>query len=409
MIFQFSGKNAVISDENPEEATFNPKNFTVSQAVNSRDYNVALSRWEDGNFMVWNRLIPQQNDEDLVIAFAEESLNRSVYSSAVSAINRSFSNGSYKSSVFLGQLDQAYRSMTTEDQETLNRLSSLIRGNSTDFLLESGAFDFLNSRGQTGLSDDALKLVSSLSTEAVTLDLVPGILEGYLYWSSLDLNGVNPFAHLIDQSIAKISECLYISQDKNRVFEVSDNSINTILNIRLAEELSEWAGSRQDDTWGGVARSIILSVLGLENFTGTIRGEYLLSPEGDITENQASASLSTGLIYTMLHLGTYEPKALALGAGPNPAWIWTAGQDVKASMNGTILDISMTFPVGETHYLILRGIRPFSKIQLYNMDYRSDPQFERYDSSGWTYRAADQTLLVKMKHKTQEEHIKIYF
>jgi len=69
----------------------------------------------------------------------------------------------------------------------------------------------------------------------------------------------------------------------------------------------------------------------------------------------------------------------------------------------------VNFPAGETHYMIIRGMRPFTKIQLYGMDFRTDPQFERYDSSGWSYIAEEQTLILKMKHKTQTEHIKVIY
>jgi hypothetical protein len=73
------------------------------------------------------------------------------------------------------------------------------------------------------------------------------------------------------------------------------------------------------------------------------------------------------------------------------------------------MDIAVTFPAGETHYMIVRGIRAFNKIQLYNMDYRTDPQFERYDSSGWSYNAQEQTLILKMKHRATVEHIRIVY
>jgi hypothetical protein len=74
-----------------------------------------------------------------------------------------------------------------------------------------------------------------------------------------------------------------------------------------------------------------------------------------------------------------------------------------------MLDIAAEFPVGETHYLLIRGVRPFAKLQLYGIDFRTDPRFERYDSSGWAYSPSEQALLVKMKHKSPAEHIRIFF
>jgi len=43
------------------------------------------------------------------------------------------------------------------------------------------------------------------------------------------------------------------------------------------------------------------------------------------------------------------------------------------------------------------------------MDWRSDSQFERYDSSGWVYYSQEQTLVLKMRHRTQVENIRIFY
>ncbi|GHV35100.1 hypothetical protein AGMMS4952_27470 [Spirochaetia bacterium] len=95
----------------------------------------------------------------------------------------------------------------------------------------------------------------------------------------------------------------------------------------------------------------------------------------------------------------------------NGIWAWTAGAGVTANFNqeNNFLDISVNFPSGETHYMLIRGIRPFTQIQLYNIPFRTDSQFERYDSSGWAYSSSEQTLMVKMKHRLTTEHILIYY
>jgi hypothetical protein len=110
-----------------------------------------------------------------------------------------------------------------------------------------------------------------------------------------------------------------------------------------------------------------------------------------------------------LGLGEYAPRAVSIGSGVNGIWAWTAASSVTATQENNILDITVNFPQGETHHMMIRGVRPFAKIQLYNMDYRTDPQFERYDSSGWIYSAQDQILVLKMKHRSTAEHIRIYY
>jgi hypothetical protein len=128
-----------------------------------------------------------------------------------------------------------------------------------------------------------------------------------------------------------------------------------------------------------------------------------------MSENVETPELSTARLYRILNPGAYAPRALSIGAPVNSIWAWTAAQAVSAVQENNILDISVTFPAGEAHYMIVHGIRPFTRIQLYGMDFRTDPQFERYDSSGWSYAASEQILLLKMKHRGTVEHVRIVY
>jgi hypothetical protein len=53
-------------------------------------------------------------------------------------------------------------------------------------------------------------------------------------------------------------------------------------------------------------------------------------------------------------------------------------------------------------------VDPFYRLRFYGMDWRTDPNFERYDSSGWTYQAQSRTLILKVKHRAETEHILLY-
>ena len=58
--------------------------------------------------------------------------------------------------------------------------------------------------------------------------------------------------------------------------------------------------------------------------------------------------------------------------------------------------------------MIIRGIRPFYRIQVYGIDFRSDPRFEIYNSSGYVYDERTRTLLLKIKHKKDDEDIVLF-
>ena len=71
--------------------------------------------------------------------------------------------------------------------------------------------------------------------------------------------------------------------------------------------------------------------------------------------------------------------------------------------------ITLDFPSGETHHAIINGIRPFRRIDIYDISFRTDPKFESYNSSGYVFDAETQTLLLKSLHKVQREAIKFYY
>jgi hypothetical protein len=177
------------------------------------------------------------------------------------------------------------------------------------------------------------------------------------------------------------------------VFVYNEGVDDPEFNLRLGKAILVYAEATQNNLWAGIGRSLILSAI-------STAGENDESP---------SAELTSARLYRILcPLDTY-PRALEINTQSGGVWAWTTAQAVSASQQGDTLDINVTFPVGETHYMLITGIRTFSRVQLYGIDFRTDTQFERYDSSGWSYSTQEQILLVKMKHRNPEETIRIIF
>jgi len=140
---------------------------------------------------------------------------------------------------------------------------------------------------------------------------------------------------------------------------------------------------------------------------GALTGPGAWGEDGSLSP---AAQVSLEQLYGYLGM-PYYPRAVAITRrGGNALYAWTVATDIQArELSNNELEIDVSFPPGETHYMMIRGIRPFAKLQMYNMDYRTDPQFERYDSSGWTYSSQEQTLILKMKHRDQVEQIRIFY
>jgi len=384
----------------PESQGLTTQDFILPQAETAEAYNEAIKWWRDQNYSLWNRSVSTQDNEDLAIALIGEAFVRGNYASAVAAIPQAFLRGNaitYESSAYLGNLDQAYRSLSASEREKLSRLTRQISEKSLDFLLEPKVFEYFAIRGNTNLFNSALELVRTInpSTEPLipALEIMPGIFEGYSFYRTYRPNTENPFEGLVDHCCQTISELLRKTSDGGWVFVYDEGGDNPEFNLRLGKAILVYAEAARNNLWAGIGRSLILSAIST----------------AEKNDESPSTELTSAKLYRILcPLDTY-PRALEISSSSGGIWAWTAAQAVSGSQQGDILDISVTFPVGETHYLIIRGIRSFSRVQLYGIDYRSDTQFERYDSSGWTYNTQEQTLLVKMKHRNPEERIRIIF
>jgi hypothetical protein len=309
----------------------------------------------------------------------------------VTAVPQTFlrgANRTHDSSVYLGGLGQAYRSLIARDREKLARISRQINEGSLASLLESQVIEYLAIRGNYGTVDAGAELVRTTDPSMLTLDIIPGVLEGYMDWKAFRPRANNPFEHLVDQACFVASDSLRLSTDASRVFSLDGSSTSAEFNVRLGRALLAYAEDAQNASWTGIARSIIISALSIED---------------------SGSGLDSARLYrSLMPVNTY-PRAAIVSWGTNNIWAWTAARIASVSHNEDLLDIAVSFPAGETHYMILRGIQPFVRMQLYNINFRSDPQFEIYDSSGWVYIPQEQCLIIKMRHRSTVEHIRIFY
>jgi len=247
-----------------------------------------------------------------------------------------------------------------------------------------------------------------MDTASLTYEMCPGIFEAYADIRQMRPNGDNPFERLTEYACSIFSGSLRLNAEKKQVFVFRGNTADIEYNLRLGKALAAWAGAAGKNDWADLGQSIILSALFLSDNSGNVPAFVNVSESG-VFSGAAGKKLSAARVYGIICPGDYYPRSMVIGSAVNGLWAWTAASSVSATQENNVLDIAVSFPMAETHHIMIRGIRPFEKIQIYNMDYPTDPQFERYDSSGWVYSAQDQILTVKLKHREPVEHIKIYY
>ena len=361
---------------------FDPANYIIAQ---SQNYESSLAALRNSNFTRWNQNVSILQNEDDIIPYLAEAITRGNYTTAVNAIPQDFINSarhSHRSAVYVGGMANAYRTFVNNENEKLSLITRLVRERSPDILKEEHILDYLFARNNITLANEVINIINNVSTEMITADYCPGLLEVHSDIRRWRPAMNNPVDNLSQQILAVISENLIRDTERDIVLASNSEGINLDYSIRLGKALASWAGVTQDTEWRAIGQSLVLSVL---TEAGTNAGRY----------------------FNILKAGDYYPRAALLT--DTGFWAWTITPSARASLIDGNLNITVSFPPTMSHHMIIRGVRPFIKLQIHGMDWRTDSQFERYDSSGWVYYPQDQILVVKLRHRTTTETVTIFY
>lgn len=398
----------------PDKKEIHPANFIVQEAETVQAFENALSLWTARNFEIWSRGMSGSTDEDTVIAWCAEAVQQGKYRSAVSAIPVQFSSDprrTWESAVYqfdrrIGVWERAIRGINAHENEKANRVSRLIEEKNSLLFDEAHLLEFLAIRNNSRMIDEMIAFMGGLEPENLKLEHIPGILEFHLdmaRWRS----GTDAAAILIEKACQLLLEGLQETADG--VFVFSDNQAGMAFNIRLGMALHRWGSLAEKPDWAALGRTLVLSVLSLGDENRTAEAAAPGRKPGAIPvmlPDVSPDSISSAKLYRLIGGNGNLPHAAPTGT--SSIWAWTAASSVNITQTDNQIDIYVDFPVGETHYVMLNNIRPFALLRIYDMNWRSAYDFESYyDSSGWYYYGNSRTLVIKLRHRTAREHVRI--
>lgn len=130
-------------------------------------------------------------------------------------------------------------------------------------------------------------------------------------------------------------------------------------------------------------------------------------------KESASFDLRTlGELYPIVvHGNSFYPHFAILAFNKGRAvWSWTCANNISyENDNAGTITLSIDFPLSYTHYVIVDGIDQFQSIYIYDMAFRTDYRFETYNSSGYVFQKDNKTLLLKSRHKSQLETVRLVY
>ena len=356
-------------------------------------------------------------NEELLTAYMAEKAFNGEYAKALAFAPSSLlpkEKRSYISTTFYGNLVQNDNSLAAYQRKFLSGIESGIARAEISVFNREALIPFLINNSRANLISALEKIASNAKQEDLNSFLAAGLLEAAMDYAFYFPNKQNLFMENSEQyetvlkdSLISIDTGLYISSDKK--------TIDTEKTLRTASVLIRYGSSYPDKgTWKAVGQALYSSIFSLGGNSSSLPASFDI--QGDkakklgLMANDALILHAEKLYSIAVKDNPYYPheESLALKAEPG-IWAWTSARDINVLKNDAkIFSFRISAKAGDTHYMIIRGIRPFYRIQIHEIDFRTDPRFEMYNSSGYVYDERTRTLLLKMKHKKDDEDIVLF-
>ena len=356
-------------------------------------------------------------NEELLTAYMAEKAFNGEYAKALVFAPSSLlpkEKRSYISTTFYGNLVQNNNSLAAYQRKFLSGIESGIARAEISVFNREALIPFLINNSRANLISALEKIASNAKQEDLNSFLAAGLLEAAMDYAFYFPNKQNLFMENSEQyetvlkdSLISIDTGLYISSDKK--------TIDTEKTLRTASVLIRYGSSYPDKgTWKAVGQALYSSIFSLGGNSSSLPASFDI--QGDkakklgLMANDALILHAEKLYPAAVKDNPYYPheESLALKAEPG-IWAWTSARDINVLKNDAkIFSFRISSKAGDTHYMIIRGIRPFYRIQIHEIDFRTDPRFEMYNSSGYVYDERTRTLLLKMKHKKDDEDIVLF-
>ena len=331
--------------------------------------------------------------EQVIVSYLAAQLEKGNYIQALDDIPANLKKGrqrTYLSAPYLNTLEEMNKLLEASMADYEFKISESANSGSLDIFTVHDIANFMCIHSKPA---DVAKLLQNAAAADITkasLAQATGILSVYDA-----LSGLNPsFAVLLEPVVEACVERITESCSfENNVLTISEN--DTFLSVIQAVET-------------GVA---IMRY-------GYITGNVTLQKAGYVLVNSYMSDSSSYDLRTLANLypifaynNKFYPHFEKITSSDGTVmWAWTCARSIKCDKDADgSLTFTIDFPETYTHYIIIKGVPQFSSIYIYNMAFRTDPRFETYNSSGYVYKTGTKTLLLKSRHKTRFETVRLEY
>lgn len=297
----------------------------------------------------------------------------------------------FRSAPFFGSIRELDHTLAEADAAMAAAIRTAAANNSLDIFTSAELVPYLLRQPQSSaIVTQVLSIPSRQTDFSPTLVQAAGVLSVWCELSEADSPLAARLNACLEPALAVISgACAVIDSRVSLSYGAADVSLSDA--ARVAGALIKYGtlSAQSDITLNGYAviNSYLTSIAQL-GFAQCVELYRIL-----VTDNP------------------YMPRFQIINPGSqNPMWTWSCAAEMTYSRAASG-DITITvdyLPTG-SHYMAIKNVEPFYRIEMYNLNYRSDPRFEIYDASGYVYNSQTRTLYLKVRHHAQREIIRLIY
>ncbi|MBL8968408.1 MAG: hypothetical protein JNG85_15485, partial [Spirochaetaceae bacterium] len=349
---------------------------------------LAGSRW-DGERLAWkDKDGTPRFSENALAAYLAESYRRGSYAEGLArgrAIREVRSAElSHLTVPFLGDTIRKMQALEAADLIEVKRISALIQAQDPSLFEKQGLVHFLMDRSPYSLAQEALRYAATLDPAKLTVRQAVGVLACAAESRSYLSDAENPFKAL-GSAADRLVTSLKKTQDGFFLVDEEGN-VDFRLSLLAGVAFAEYGAGEGKELLVGVGQSLVEGVLGLADEQGFVPARAAVAA-GALGER--TGSLAPEELYAIVAANPYYPREISFYRDVAPGvWAWTCAPSLKVDATPSRYLFSANFPVGRAHYMAFYGVKPFTNIKLYDIDYSPDAEFEIYDVSGYFYRKA---------------------
>lgn len=395
------GNNMVAFTSRENGASFSffdyTKQFSFEQlarveGISESSYQTSLRQMKSNLIAAFGTITPESTvSEQEAVSYVAAMSEIGKYSDAVDNVPSSFKKSTSRTFISAPYFNTLER-MNANLQSQLQRFADSIAyaANNANYNVYTTPYlaDYMCMHPGSSNIDKLLTNTAACDVSKLNLAQISGILSVYTELSDKNKALASKLKPVTEACIKRIESMCALDDN---IITISENG--TFLSIieasKVGSAILAYGRTENNITYQNAGRLIINSYL----------------------KNSSSFDLKTlSEIYPIIERNNRYYPHFSILTFENGKALWTftcANNTSYTNDNQGNITLTIDFPVSWTHYVIFSGIPKFDSIYIYDMKFRTDARFETYNSSGYVYKKDQEVLLLKSRHKSELETVRL--